>query len=206
MKRDIAFNLFLICSLSVLPGCGKIVDWGKNQVDQGKDVDVNLKPAKDLIRSARIYDQFELVGGFDALWLTDPVRVVYTDLYSFKRGKNEEQKRVFLRRQLEENNYYISFYVLSLKSFRLGEQDSKWTVFLKIDDKKYSPVEIRVVDLSPEYKDIFGKKKLEFKDPYLVFFNAKDVEGNLIITPATKKISLVFVGLKKQAVLNWDVK
>jgi len=206
MKRNILFNLFLIISLGILPGCGKIIDWGKKQVDQGKDLDPDLKTAKNFIRSARIYDQFELVGSFDALLLADPVRVAYTNFYTFKRGKSEDQKKVFLRRQLEENNYFIAFYVLSLRSMRLGENDSKWTLFLQVGDKTYSPIEIRIADLDPEYKDIFGKKFSKFKDAYLVLFSAKNVEDNYILSSAEKcEISLVFRGLKKEAKLNWDI-
>jgi len=206
MKRDILFNLFLIFSLGFLPGCGKIIDWGKKHVDQGQDLDPDLKLAKSFIRSARIYDQFELVGGFDALLLADPVRIAYANFYALKHGKDKAQKRVFLRRQLEENNYFIAFYVLSLKTMRLGENDSKWTLFLKVGDKSYAPVEIRIEDLDPEYRDIFGKKFSKFKDSYLVFFNAKDVEGNYIFSEEEKgKISLVFRGLKKETELSWDI-
>jgi len=205
MKREILFALTSVLFLGFLPSCLKVIDWGKKHLDQGSVLGKKSKEARSYIKTTRVYNQFELQGNFDVLWLSNSVRMIFSDFYSLRRGKSEDQKKVFLRRQLEENNYFISFYLLSLKSIRLGEKDSEWSLFLKVADKKYAPVETRVVDLDPEYKDIFGDKWSKFKDSYLIYFNAKDIEDNFIIDEGTKKISLVFRSLDKETELFWEL-
>jgi len=206
MKRNILFLSTFSLFLSILPGCGRIIDWGKDNFYQGAEVGQDLSIARNYIQSRRVYDQFTLVGAFDALWLSDDVRKVHTNIYARKYGKNEEQKRVFLRRQLEENSHFITFYVLSPKNILLGDKDSYWSMLLKVDDKLFTPVEQKVVDISPEYRDIFGKKYNKFKDVYLVYFNAKDVEDKFIINENTAAISLLFRSHDKDIELSWDVK
>jgi len=206
MKWDVVFPLIFIFLLGFLPGCGRVIDWGKNNFDQGKELNKNISVARDHIKSIRVYDQFTVAGGFDALWLSDDARISYVDLYSLKRGKSSDQRKVFLRRQIEENNHFVSFYVLSLKEIVLGENDSNWTLFLKVGDNFFNPTEIKTVDLSPEYKDIFGKKFSKFKDAYQVSFNAKDVEDNFIVNEGTDQISLVFRSLDKEIELDWSIR
>ena len=132
MKRNILFLSTFSLFLSILPGCGRIIDWGKDNFYQGAEVGQDLSIARNYIQSRRVYDQFTLVGAFDALWLSDDVRKVHTNIYARKYGKNEEQKRVFLRRQLEENSHFITFYVLSPKNILLGDKDSYWSMLLKL--------------------------------------------------------------------------
>jgi len=189
-----------------LPGCGRIIDWGKKSVDQGKDVENELKSAKDTISSSRIYDQFTLAGAFDTLWLNDDVRSLYSDLYAKKRGKTESEKNLILRRQLEENNHFISFYVLCPADFVLGEKDSDWTVLLRVDGNCFAPTEFKKVELSPEYKLMFGKKMNRFKIAYVLRYNAKDIEDRLLIQSSTKMVDLVFRTTKKEIVQSWEVK
>ena len=206
MKRDVIFLVTLVLFLGLLPGCGKIIDWAKENFDQGEPLKNKVSEARKFVRFARIYDQFELVGGFDAVWLSDDLRILYSDLYALKNGKNQEQREVFLRRQLEENNHFISFYVLALQKTPLNDQDSIWSLFLKIGDKIFLPNEIKIIDLSPEYIEIFGKKYSKFKDPYLVYFNAKDVEDHLIISEDIENISLMFRTLNRETTLSWSLR
>ncbi|EKD23231.1 MAG: hypothetical protein ACD_82C00191G0002 [uncultured bacterium] len=208
MKLYIKNLLFLICSLILLPGCGRVIDWTKSNFYQGEYIrkDDLISDARSYIKYKRIYDQFTIVGEFDVLWLCDNVRKIYTDINCSRTGKSQEQKNLFLRRQLEENNHFVSFYVLSLNDFILGDKDSKWSINLKVGDRIFEPVRIKTMELSSEYKEIFGKRFNKFKDPYIVSFNAKDLEDKFIIGDKTEKITLLFKSIDKEFELNWDIK
>jgi hypothetical protein len=196
--------LYSIALVLLLPGCGRIIDWGERNFMQAPSLESNITQAQSYIRSVTMYDQLTTCARFDVLWLSQPVRINYANLYALKFGKTEEQKKVFLRRQLEENNHFISFYVLSLYEYPLGDSSSEWTLFLNIDDKNYSPIEIKAVELSPEYMYIFGKKYNRFKVPYSVKFDAKDVNDQFLITPETKNITLYARSLKSEVTFVWD--
>jgi hypothetical protein len=191
--------------LFLLPGCGRIVDWSTKTFNQAPSLHASIAAAQKYIRSVTSYDQLTTRARFDLLWLSDEVRTNYANLYALKFGKTEEQKKTFLRRQLEENNHFISFYVLSLHDHPLGDTNSEWTLFLRIDDKNYAPIEIKTVELSPEYTHIFGKKCNRFKVPYSVKFDAKDINDQLLITPETKKITLYCRSLETEVTFDWDV-
>lgn len=191
--------------LVLLPGCGKVVDWVRGTFPQVSYLDSRCAQAQKYIKSITTYDQLTTSAKFDALWLSNEVRILYCDLFVTKFGKTEEQKMTLLRRQFEENNHFISFYILSLYECPLGDPLSEWALFLNIDDKNYAPLEIKVVDLSPEYICIFGKKFNRFKVVYSVKFDAKNVEGNALLTQDTKDMSLYFRSTKKEAVLVWDL-
>ena len=205
MKRDVVFSIPLLFCLFFLSGCGRIIDWSKDHLDQGKKLDSDISIAKNYIRSTRVYDQFTLVGAFDALWLSDEVRINFTNLHACKYGKIEEQKKIFLRRQLAENDHYISFYVLSMTHIVLGEADSRWEVFLRIGCKNYNPIEMKLVELLPEYKYIFGDKYNKFKDAYLILFNAQDIEENYLIDEKTSSVQLVFRSVERETALTWCI-
>ncbi len=131
----------------MLPGCGRLIDWGKKNFYQGEDFDNDRKMVEPFVRSVTIYDQLSTRAHFDAIWLSDQVRTAYTDLHSARLAKSEEHKQAFLRRQFEENNYFISFYILSLYEIKLGDPESKWSLFLEVDGKTYHAIELKVVEL-----------------------------------------------------------
>ncbi|HSC24865.1 MAG TPA: hypothetical protein VLB80_01440 [Candidatus Babeliales bacterium] len=195
----------IIVMILMLPGCGRIVDWGKKTFIQAPLLPTSITTAQKYIRSVTLYDQLTTRARFDVLWLSNEVRIDYVNLYALKFGKTEEQKKTFLRRQLEENNHFISFYVLSLHEYPLGDIHSEWTLFLAIDDKYYTPIEIKSVDLSPEYKHIFGKKYNKFKVAYSVKFDAKNINDQFLITPTTKNITLHCRSLAADVMFDWEV-
>src|SRR5438128_1071540 len=102
---------FIFFALLLFPGCGKIIDWGTQSVQQVTPLGTDRARAARYIRSIVTYDQITTKAYFDALWLSDEVREAYVDLFVTKFGKTPEQKNIFLRRQYEENNHFISFYV-----------------------------------------------------------------------------------------------
>ena len=199
-KKYVAFALLLL-----LPSCGKVVDWVQDSFKQADVLGTHCEVVERYTKTITVYDQLTTVAKFDALWLSNDVRSVYVDLFALKFGKTEEQKKILLRRQFEENNHFISFYVLSLYESPLGDPHSAWTLFLTVDDKNYAPIEVKSVELLPEYICMFGKKFNRFKVAYSVKFDAKDIEDMPILTADTHTIELVFRTTKKEAILTWDM-
>jgi hypothetical protein len=186
-----------------LSGCGRLIDWGTNTFYQGETLEAHNKEAWRFVRWGAVYDQLETRAIFDAIWLSDDVRTAYAHLFMARQGKSEEHHTAFLRRQLEENNHFITFYVLSLYKIPLGDPDSAWSLFLDVDGKQVLPLEIKAVDLPQEFQTFFGKRFTRFKDAYLVKFDARDVEEHPFITKDTHVIALNFKTIDKQLVLSW---
>jgi hypothetical protein len=204
MKRVIVQGTLGCLLLCFVGGCNRVVDWGTTIFDQGVDLENKAERAQRLIKSVFVYDQFTTEGMFDVLWLSDDVRMLYSDLYSMRRCKNEELRKAFLRRQLEENNHFITFYVLSPFDMQLADSQTRWSIFLKINDIFYCPIEISVVDLDFEYKAIFGKKFTRFKESYAVKFSAIDIDEKQILGSNTHNVELYFKTLNKQTKLVWN--
>ncbi len=203
-------NLIVLLTLSsfivLFSGCGRIVDWAKESFYQGTELHNYSKVPSRFLRSVSVYDQFETVGAFDALWLSIPVRTSYAQLHACRHGMSLEHEKAFLRRQLEENNHYIDFYILSPYSKPLDAEDSLWSLFLEVNGCRYAPRDkIKAVDLVREYKFFFGKKFNKFKVPYLARFVAVDHENNPLIDDDTKVIRLIFRGVEKEVILEWDL-
>jgi hypothetical protein len=206
MKVLMKINIvYIIAIILLLPSCGRWVDWGSRTFEQTPTVNSPVAIAQKYIRSITSYDQLTTTARFDVLWLSDDVRTNYADLYALKFAKTDEQRKTFLRRQLEENNHFISFYFLSLYDQPLGDINSDWSLFLTIDDTTYSPIEVKAIELAPEYIHIFGKKYNRFKVPYSVKFDAKDINDNVLITPETKNITLHCRSLKAEVAFEWNI-
>lgn len=197
-------NFFLLALLLLLPGCGRVVDWMQDSFQQATTLQAHCDVSEKYSKSITVYDQFSTKAKFDVLWLSDEIRAMNVDLFSLKFGKTVEQKKTLLRRQLEENNHFISFYVLSLYEVPLGESLSAWGLFLRINDKNYSPIELKTVELSPEYMCLFGKKFNRFKVAYSVKFDAKDIEEMPLITENTKEMKLFFRSTMHEIVFVFD--
>lgn len=205
MKRAVVYYATSIGLLIVLSGCGPMVDWGKSNFYQGQPRDTYSDRVRPLIRSVAMYDQLTTRGMFDALWLCDGVRTAYADLHIFRQGYGDERRNAFLTRQLEENNHYISFYVLAQSDAKLSAPDSQWAIFLEVDGNRYQPIDNKMVELPYEYQVFFGKAWSRFKDPYQIRFGLRDVQDLPIITAQTKKIALHIRSAGKEHALTWDI-
>lgn len=203
MKSLACQTAVLLVMVMALPSCSRIIEWGKSSFYQGEKLPKNLSVGARYVRSVKVLDQFTVVGQFDALWLSPEVRTAQVNMYALKHGKGHDAKNIVLRRQLEETNHFISFYVLSLSSIALEDKECPWSLFLQIDENRYSPIEIKPVDIDDEYQMLFCKKVNKFKLAYLVKFDAKDVEDKQLIAANTKKIELYFRSLRKETVLTW---
>lgn len=195
----------LLASLIVLPGCNKLIDYGSDTFNQVQKLDPHRDEAQKYLLSVTAYDQLSTVAKFDALWLSDDVRKVYSDLYALRNGKSDEQKMIFFRRQLEENYHFITFYVLSTYERPLGILNGEWSLVLRIKDSYYLPIEVKSIELAPEYIYIFGKKYNRFKTAYSVRFDAKDINDQLLIDEDTPSLMLNFRTVDKDVVLAWDL-
>lgn len=194
-----------IACIVLLTGCGRLIDWGTSRLYQGDSFKLNSEQIDKYMRWVTVYDQFTTVAMFDALWLSSSVRAVFAQEHAFREGKSEEHYKAGLRRQLEEPNHFIAFYVLSLHEVVLGDPASEWSVFLIVDGHKLDPIEIKGIDLPYEYQMFFGKRLTLFKDSYSIKFNAKNPEDKPYITPETKTIQLYFRKFDKEVILTWDL-
>jgi hypothetical protein len=155
------------------------------------------------LRSVNVYDELNTSIILDALWLSDDVKTAYTDIYMAKNGKGEDRRMPFLRRQLEENQHSISFYVLVPDRIILGDPLSVWSVYLTIDEYNYSPLDIKEVDLDVIYQSFFGRRYNDFKREYLITFDAYDAQDQPLITAESRMMTLVFRSLCKEIKLEW---
>lgn len=205
MKFGVGVQVCLCVMLLGLTGCGcRIVDWTRDSFYQGARMQgKTLADAQQYVRSVAVYDEFTTQALFDALWLSDVVRACSVEQCVQRYGKSDEQHEQMLRRQFAEGEHFIVFYVLSLYEFPLREKEAIWSIFLEIDGSFFAPVELKSVDLTPEYKQIFGKCISRFKVPYLVKFNACDINNKPLITEDTKQIVLHFRSNEKEVVVSW---
>lgn len=205
MKYNILLSTVLGASLLLLTGCGRLVDWAVDEFYQGVDRNPDLVLPRNFVRSTVIHDQLMTVAIFDALWLSNEVKTAFTNVSMLKQGKSEERRMAFLRRQLEENKHFISFYVLSSYKVPLGTPLSEWSLSLEVDDTIVTPVEVKSVDLDPVYQAFFGRRYNNFKNVYLVRFEAKDANDQWLINEHTTYIALHFKSIKKETRFTWLV-
>lgn len=204
-------SLYLLaCTILVLtPSCFKYPDAIESEFYQGKKVPTdNLAIAQHYRRAITVYEEFETKASFAAIFLSDNVRKAYVDLYSHKRGLAYAKKEEMLKRNLEENRHWATFYVLADIRERtyssLSEPQAQWTVSLKLDAKTILvPDKIKEIDLDPEYQSFFGPLFSYLKTPYIVTFPLTPEQAEIITSKKAGSISLVFRSPRKEAALHW---
>ena len=211
-----------LLGLFLLPGCGgRLIDYGQDAVPQAHTYEQSLAQARSYVRSKKVYDKFQTEAFFTTLWLSDDVRTTYADLNAEKHGRDQQGKSAFLRRQLAENEHFISFYVLSYVPIKtdnvsLAEKDSPWSMTLLIDGVSHKPATIKIVELPPEYARIFGNEhevryregdgyKLRLRNSYLVKFAAKDPAEKPLIDEQTGELALRFSSVTKYTTATWSL-
>jgi hypothetical protein len=206
MKLNHIKVFLLIGIIALLPGC-RYMCWLNEVFYQGCPV-----PQYDLcpyIRTIHLYDQTSTIAHFDTLWLTKEVRTLYLKAYADRRCLSEERYRTLLRRQHEEAKHYISFYVLAAfpgdDTISLSDKNAPWTITLVVNTMCYTPSEIKIAEIAPEYINFFGKRWTQFKKPYLVRFNAKDQDGDPIIPSGTCSVELHFASVVREAGMQWSL-
>ncbi len=207
-QTNLVYHVWIILSfLTVLSGC-RYKDWGMSVFNQGCKLDKYQQATCDFLRTVHIYDQFTTVGNFEVLWLSNEVRTIYSKLHAQQHCYNVERYKAFLRRQLEENNHYITFYVLATiphsRGVLLSEDTSEWSICLEIDGESYTPYEIKTIELKTEYKHLFGRSFTYAKAPYVVTFEARDIEGELLLSSAGQKLRLHFNTIGRTGFAEWQ--
>jgi|SRR5579871_2306714 len=204
MKQNLISRIAISSCIVLLSGCGRIIDWGTNCFVQGEKIERADIPHV-YVRSIAVYDQFATIARFDALWLADDVKIAYANVYSMKFGKNEDRHNAFLRRQLEENRHFISFYVLTPEKVSLGQPRSKWGLFLLIGGNTYQPIQLKKVELDPIYEKFFKNKYSGFKSAYHVKFDACDSNDVPLLHPGVEGFGLIFRSVDYETRLDWAV-
>ena len=198
-------HLVLLAGITILPGCEGLMDWGKTHFEGGKKASYDKEKVESYIKHRIIYHHFHTQAIFDAFWLSDEIKTIYSDIHARMYGKSDDSRNTFLRRQLKANSHFVSFYVLASKDVALGSKGCKWNMYLEINDKKYAPAEIKIIELSPEYEMLFGKFFNPYKRSFEVKFDRKDPDGNDIFPAETKKILLSFQSPDYYTSAHWDV-
>jgi len=208
LKKNI--SLVLSLALFVLPGCVKYYDVIKSEFPQAEEYEDHREIAHNYIRSKPLYSEFRTEAFFDVLWLSDEARSAYVDRLSTKRGHNQTTRNTILKRHLEENKHWISFYVLAdLRTnthASMSEKNSYWTVYLKhADGTKIEPLEIKEVDVEPIYRGFFGYRFNQLKTAYNVKFPARDLDGKQYFS-SKDPLTLVISSPHRSAPFVWDPK
>lgn len=201
-------QLFSVSALVLfLTGCGgALKKWKEETFNQAHSYHSAEKEmiVRSYLRSLSLYDQFETVALFDALWVSDEVKTLLSDIHVQLLGKSREVRNNFLRRQLKDNSEYVTFYVLTQHHIALGDAAAPWHLHLATDGNSYSPISVKLTELSPEYKVVLGKKITPHKDIYEVKFLRKNSKGKDILEEG-KDIQLFFNGLHHYGVIKWNL-
>ncbi len=202
MKYTIVQHGLVIFSLVLLSGCGTIGDFAKQSFGHGED---RLGPKifiEDFMQSKSVYDQFTTCAKFDVLWLADEIRQEYVRLYATRRGLSQTQQDRMIKRELEANEQFMTFYVLSLHRVTLGKPESDWSIFLQVDDAVILPIEVKEDELIPEYQAILGHRYNRFKQLYRVSFDISDIGYT---AEELESFSLTFRSIYKDVAFDWDI-
>ena len=169
IKKFVAgcFGCLVIC---LMPGCVPYHKLAKTEFPQGSEHKDKREMVHNYVRTAKVYDQFKTQAIFDAIWLSDEARTVYTELYSKRRGKDNGACEALLKRQLEENHHWISMYVLAdirhKTNVSLHDKNALWTLCLEAKNgERVEPISVKEVEVEPEYQSIFGHRfNLDLED------------------------------------------
>ena len=163
MKQRIVLSMIL-AYLVFLSGCNYHNSYQSKMVSTQEIVPMNQERGKKLVRSITMYEQFELVGRFAALWVDN----------SIKSSGNKNHMSPDM----------ISFYLLSLGDVHFNEPSSDWKIGLIINDQHYEPMMIQQVAFPCAYQSFFGPHFSQYKVVYLVTFKAVS-EGKALLQPNT---------------------
>lgn len=192
----------MLVMLFFMTSCVKYYDLITSEFPQGKDLPDKREIVARYMQTATVYDEFQTVAVFNALWLSYEVRAAYVDVYCSKRGLSPDEREEMLKRQLEENKYWVSFYVLadvrSKTNASLSDQNPMWTLHLKLGEyETLVPESIKEVDLDPELQLLFGSRFNLFKTAYLVKFPLQPVPSTSTTEPGSSEVVSVEVETAK---------
>jgi len=210
MKINLLNRLMLVCiTLTFFSSCIKHYETVESEFNQGKQLKSDSYAiGRSSRRAITVYDEFETKASFAALYLNDATRKAYVDLYNQKRGMSYAKKEEMLKRALEENQHWATFYVLAdvhEKMYAsLSEPNAVWTLSLKLHDGSILvPEKIKEVDLEPEYQTFFGSEYNHLKTAYIVTFPITPAQAALLSNAQTSTVVLWMRSPTKEARLQW---
>lgn len=205
--KHIVSTILLLILLSTFSGCYRYINWAICIFDQGEKIDTCVSFANPYIKSVRIYDQFTTLAIFDALWLHEEVVQAFVCAHAEKYGFTHQQYQDFLEQHYQENEPYISFYLLSTiygnNRVLLTDDDPMWVVQLRIGNTLYKPAKIKLVELPHEYRYFFGKRYTVFKKQYLIQFDAFDKNDHALVGPMARELELIFRRVGYETGMIW---
>jgi hypothetical protein len=200
ISKLISISLYLLF-LTTLSGCVRIIDWAKSNFYQGCCINYNGMCIDHYIKSVKVYDQLSIRATFDVLWLSDEVCAAYNTLCCMHYGKTFQKSTMLLNTQVKRNNTDISFCALTSYDIPLVGDQAEWGLFLCIEGDTFTPVTLQEIDLTPEFRALFGKKYNRFKSAYLVVFNAHQYAQLLHI--GCVHMYLYLRAIDKEVALTW---
>ncbi|MFA6263908.1 MAG: hypothetical protein WCW33_01520 [Candidatus Babeliales bacterium] len=206
--------LFLFAPLGILfmtTSCVKYHDLVKSEFPQGGRLPDQRAIAQRYRRTATLYEEFQTRAVCSALWCSDEWRTAYVDVYGSKRGLSAESREEMLKRQLEENQHWITFYLLADvrdKTFTsLGDSVASWSVYAEVDGKKMTPAPkkegIREVELEPELQLFFGPTFNLFKGAYLIRIPINQDLAGRLAKRDVRSLKLVVSSSTEYCTLEW---
>jgi len=208
LKKSISLVLSII--LLVLPGCVKYYDVIKSEFPQAEEHKDYREIVHNYVKSKHVYHEFITEAMFDVLWLSSETRRAYVNRLSIKQGKSETARNAILKRQLEENKHWISFYVLADVRTRtyatMSDDNSYWSVYLvREDGQKIEPEHFKEVELEPVYKSFFSHRHNQFKTAYEIKFPVNDVNNNPHFASG-EVVTMVISSPDRHVKFVWDKK
>lgn len=201
----------LVLPLAILlPGCIQYHKVVQSEFPQGKNHHDHRAIVHNHLRSVAIYRQFETMAKFDALWFSDYMRTCYANLYAARRGMRSEAYDAYLRRQLEENNHWITFYLLAdirdKAHISMSEKNTAWTLYLDADGEKIRPESIKEIEseMEPEVQGFFGHRFNFMKAAYIVKFPARNADGRRY-DYTCERLKLHVSSSYKHDYMCWDI-
>lgn len=221
----------LFFSLSVLTGCLKTYQFVPTEFPQPQLKNDAQGVARECIRSANVYEQFETKALFDVLYYSKTASDAYASMHCKRRGKDDQAHADLLKSQADDQARSLTYYVLAdirdPISTALNEKNSPWSIFLTVplvqahddededkDEQKTSeqqkqpelklmPSEVKEVDIEPEIRSIFGPRYSNFKTLYKVKFDRLDENGQPIVFPSDP-LAIHLSSVNSECELHWN--
>lgn len=169
-------QFFGLCVLLAgMSGCVKYYDLVPSEFPQAKKKKESLKQVACAIRDVQFYKQFSTEAIFNVLWKSPRVNSIILDMYAKRRGLSSDAKNAIREKNQASHDKKVTFFVLAyVKDTQrpdLNDNDSTWKMYLRTDSgHRLAATKVKMMDMTPELAEIFGKRNTNFKQLYLVTF------------------------------------
>lgn len=208
-NKNIVFYILLLLTTVMTTSCIKYYTLIKTETPQGIDLENQALITAKYLRTMPVYDHFETRAIFDVLWMSYECRKAYVDLYAKKHGLSQDMHKEMFKQQLEENNHWITMYILAdireTQNPSLSDPQAEWNLQITIDNNPtlFVPESIKEVDLEPEIRILFGGRYNTLKTAYKVKFLIPQECADSINENKMKKLSLSIYSVNKKITLEW---